>query len=432
MAEADAKAYNNTIVDEADGVGGFRFFSTSGSEVVNNITYYTGDRTAPCESETCTSNSNYTSSPPFISAGTGNFRLSGSLAGTSLGATYNTDLDGNTRGGDSTWDRGAYEYGGSGPPADETPPVLSAGSPSGTIQCTDPSGTISVTESVTSNENATVKYDGSDVAFDSMSGTYTVTGGTTHSRSVSRACDGSYVTYSRGMDSSGNKGASSLQTSYTIAAWAASDQQTTLAADYSFDVRSDPVKFVHDGDDWVGKGSGNPLRIATRWDVSSIAANYEISKVEVRWYVASKTGSPGTLYVNRYGSSHGETNPETDSAADSYTNCAGTNYATSTEPAAASWTEWIDLGATAITDLEWCRDNAQTTWAVGLKTAAGVEGGEVAAYLVIYEDTHANDAELKITYTYNETPPGVTHIGIERPNSIVVNSGTKTLTWTIE
>jgi hypothetical protein len=40
-----------------------------------------------------------------------NFRLaSATLAGLTLPSPFNTDLDGNTRGADGVWDRGAYEY----------------------------------------------------------------------------------------------------------------------------------------------------------------------------------------------------------------------------------------------------------------------------------------------------------------------------------
>lgn len=46
-------------------------------------------------------------------------------AGTTLASPYDVDMDGVTRGSDSTWDRGAYEYGGS----DATPPVVTISSP---------------------------------------------------------------------------------------------------------------------------------------------------------------------------------------------------------------------------------------------------------------------------------------------------------------
>ncbi len=102
------------------------------------------------------------------------------------------------------------------PPADTTPPVLSNTYPSGTLTCV--SNSMTVTESLNSNEAATVKYHASDVAYDSMGSTFSTTGGTTHSRSVSRACGASYSIYARGMDVAGNKNTSSTLLSYSIAA----------------------------------------------------------------------------------------------------------------------------------------------------------------------------------------------------------------------
>lgn len=45
----------------------------------------------------------------FVSVPT-DMHLASALAGTSLGASYQTDFDGVTRGADGTWDRGAFEY----------------------------------------------------------------------------------------------------------------------------------------------------------------------------------------------------------------------------------------------------------------------------------------------------------------------------------
>jgi hypothetical protein len=59
-----------------------------------------------------------TSDPP-------NLRLtSATNAGMNLGSPYNIDMDGNSRGSDGTWDRGAYEYGGSQPSAPSAPSSL--------------------------------------------------------------------------------------------------------------------------------------------------------------------------------------------------------------------------------------------------------------------------------------------------------------------
>lgn len=63
-----------------------------------------------------------TGSDPYASVSTSDFTLSAATdAGdNSIGSTYNTDRLDNTRGGDGTWDRGAYEY---GEGSDVTPPT---------------------------------------------------------------------------------------------------------------------------------------------------------------------------------------------------------------------------------------------------------------------------------------------------------------------
>ena len=75
-----------------------------------------------------------------------------------------------------------------------TPPVLSAGSPSGTLS----SLTTSVTLAVTTDENSTCKYDtNSGTAYASMPHTFTTTGGTSHSASVQVTNNASYTYYVR-------------------------------------------------------------------------------------------------------------------------------------------------------------------------------------------------------------------------------------------
>ena len=75
-----------------------------------------------------------------------------------------------------------------------TPPVLSAGSPSGTLS----SLTTNVTLTVTTDENSTCKYDtSSGTAYASMPHTFTTTGGTSHSISVQVTNNASYTYYVR-------------------------------------------------------------------------------------------------------------------------------------------------------------------------------------------------------------------------------------------
>ena len=179
-----------------------------------------------------------------------------------------------------------------------------------------------------------------------------------------------------------------------------SESQLTLEATYSTDVKNSGVKYYHDGNDWVGRSGSGILRAANSWNIAGIDPSWTITSVEVRYYVEAKVGSPGALSINRYGTSHGEDNPQTDTGAQVYSKSNGTPYAPLPEPSGGSWTNWVNLGSTAIEDLLWCRDNAKTTWSLGLKASSAVESGTTITHIDISEDNEANDAELRVTYTY--------------------------------
>ncbi len=99
-------------------------------------------------------------------------------------------------------------------PGDTTPPVRSGGSPSGTL----PSGTPSATLSLTTNEAATCKYSTTaNVAYSSMTNTFTTTGGTTHSRSITGLANGNtYSYYVRCVDSGGNVNTNDFTISFSV------------------------------------------------------------------------------------------------------------------------------------------------------------------------------------------------------------------------
>ena len=62
---------------------------------------------------------------PFVNYSGGDYRLSAAVSGVALGAPYNVDMLGNTRGADGTWDRGAFEFGGNNSPVIRpNPPIL--------------------------------------------------------------------------------------------------------------------------------------------------------------------------------------------------------------------------------------------------------------------------------------------------------------------
>lgn len=86
--------------------------------------------------------------------------------------------------------------------ADTTAPSRSAGAPSGSLS----SGTITTTMSLTTDEAATCKYSTTvGVAYASMAGTFTTTGGASHSVTVSGLSNGgSYSRYIRCADDESN------------------------------------------------------------------------------------------------------------------------------------------------------------------------------------------------------------------------------------
>ena len=98
---------------------------------------------------------------------------------------------------------------------DTTPPVRSNAQPSGTL----PVGTTQATLSLTTNESATSRYSTvPGTAYANMAGTFSTTGGTNHSTTVSGLTDGtSYNFYVRSLDGSGNANTNDFTISFSIA-----------------------------------------------------------------------------------------------------------------------------------------------------------------------------------------------------------------------
>ena len=124
------KIYNNTFINSTWGSSGINFGTGTNNVAYNNIwtdcvnVYLTGIQSS-ANNDTSFSSGGYTDYD------NDDFTLSGATAaGTSLSSPYNTDLLGNIRGSDGTWDRGAYEY---SPGGDVTAPVV-------TISNNDPDG----------------------------------------------------------------------------------------------------------------------------------------------------------------------------------------------------------------------------------------------------------------------------------------------------
>jgi len=98
---------------------------------------------------------------------------------------------------------------------DTTPPVISSPLPSGVQACTSDPRDVDI--SITTNENATCKYSLTNVAYDSMASTFSTTGSTNHSQTISSlACDDSYTYYTRCEDGSSNENTSSTTISFSI------------------------------------------------------------------------------------------------------------------------------------------------------------------------------------------------------------------------
>ena len=96
---------------------GFRAIGTNNYNTFLNVTpVYSGGSSAGANDVVTDPGSD-----PFVSSGAGDFHpLSGTAAGETHSAPYATDLDGVTRGGDGTWDRGAFEFVASGVPVFQT------------------------------------------------------------------------------------------------------------------------------------------------------------------------------------------------------------------------------------------------------------------------------------------------------------------------
>lgn len=80
--------------------------SCTGCSASNNLSVNAGNSFT---NMTTSNNTSDTTTSRFVSYPS-DFHLTGALAGTSLASPYTTDLLGNTRGADGTWERGAYEF----------------------------------------------------------------------------------------------------------------------------------------------------------------------------------------------------------------------------------------------------------------------------------------------------------------------------------
>lgn len=119
----NTKIFNNTIVDKVGGFSnGIAIRSGSNNQVFNNLwvntasSFWNGTGATynyNAYSWDVTESNAQTNVPPsiFTNYAADNFTLGSPTApGTTLPAPYNVDMFGNVRGGDGSWDRGAYEF----------------------------------------------------------------------------------------------------------------------------------------------------------------------------------------------------------------------------------------------------------------------------------------------------------------------------------
>lgn len=98
---------------------------------------------------------------------------------------------------------------------DTTPPTISNGLPTGSLS----SGTTSATLSLTTNENSTCRYSASaNTSYSSITNTFSTTGGTTHTQTLTGLTDGtSYNYYSKCQDTTGNANTADYSITFSVA-----------------------------------------------------------------------------------------------------------------------------------------------------------------------------------------------------------------------
>ncbi len=142
------------------------------------------------------------------------------------------------------------------PPPDTTPPVRSNGLPTGTLAA----GTTSTTLQLTTNEGATCRYAvTANTAYNAMTSTFSTTGGTSHSTTVSGLANGgTYAYYIRCIDAAGNANADDVTIAFSIA----TGNTTGLVAAYGFNEGMGASAGDSSGNALTGTLSG-PAWIAT-------------------------------------------------------------------------------------------------------------------------------------------------------------------------
>jgi PKD repeat protein len=143
---------------------------------------------------------------------------------------------------------------------DVTAPVRSNGLPTGTL----PAGSAQTTLSLTTNENATCRYaTTAGVAYASMTNTFSTTGGTAHSTSVTGLANGgSYSFFVRCQDAAANANTNDFTISFSVA------QPAGLLAAYSFNEGTGTTSADRSGNNHPATLVGG-----VTWTAASVAGN---------------------------------------------------------------------------------------------------------------------------------------------------------------
>jgi len=180
---------------------------------------------------------------------------------------------------------------------DVTAPVLSSGSPSGSLDA----GTTSTTLSVTTDENATCKYGTTaDTAYASIANTFTTTGSTSHSESISGLTDNtSYNYYIRCEDSTGNANSSDYTVSFSVSAGAGPttyyvDQDNPSADDSNPGTEALPFSTIQAAADIVDPGDTVLIKAGTYQNQLSYCVGATCNLVSI-----SRPGTSGNVITFR-------------------------------------------------------------------------------------------------------------------------------------
>lgn len=272
----------------------FALAAAYGAGTYGNGLYGSGDDTAPSVSITAPSNSSTVSgsSISVTATATDNISIVGvqfKYDNNNIGAEDTTSAYGvswdSTAVSDGSHTLSAVARDSSGNLAtstvtvtvDNTAPVRSAGSPTGTLAL----NTTSTTLSLTTNEAATCKYStSSGTAYGSMTA-FDTTGATSHSTTVSGLSNaGSYIYYVKCQDGQGNTNATDYSISFTVAADTTSPSvaitaptnsaivsgsSVTISADASDDVSVSGVQFKLDGSTNIG-AEDTSAAYSVAWD----------------------------------------------------------------------------------------------------------------------------------------------------------------------